>query len=169
MEEEANLTAEGDTRPNMNEDGTRPPRGYEYLDHTADIQLHSWGLSLSEAFEQTAVAMFGYMTDLDSIEEQRTLEVEVSGHDLQSLMYNFLDEWLYQFSAETYFIPFKVNVTEWTKSEEDGEIKVKALGLGETFDLQKHPQGTEVKAITYSAMETIEKEDSVDAFVIVDI
>lgn len=45
----------------------------------------------------------------------------------------------------------------------------KAVGFGETFDLSKHPQGTEVKAITYSAMEITEREDFAEIYVIVDI
>eukprot|EP00959_Pyramimonas_sp_CCMP1952_P472038 9499403-Pyramimonas_sp.AAC.2 len=40
---------------------------------------------------------------------------------------------------------------------------------GETFDRATHEQGTEVKAITYSAMQINEKEDRTDVLVIVDI
>lgn len=40
---------------------------------------------------------------------------------------------------------------------------------GETFDRQKHASGTEVKAITYSAMDVREQGDDVEVFVIVDI
>ena len=35
--------------------------------------------------------------------------------------------------------------------------------------LDKHPQGTEVKAITYSAMQINESEDYNEVFVIIDI
>ncbi len=155
-------------------DPSRPPRGYEYLDHPADVQLHAWGPDLREAFEQAAVAMFGYMTDLDTVEESRTHRVEARGHDLESALFAYLDEWLYAFSAETNFVPFKVDIQEFRRSEEEeeggsGEVFISALGIGETFDLEKHPQGTEVKAITYSAMQIVEKEDHAEVFVIIDI
>ena len=40
---------------------------------------------------------------------------------------------------------------------------------GAIFDRGKHLQGTEVKAITYSAMQILEREGDAEVFVIVDI
>ncbi len=37
--------------------------------------------------------MFGYMTDLDTVDECSSESVSVSGHDLMSALYNFMDEW----------------------------------------------------------------------------
>ncbi|KAE8624600.1 hypothetical protein XENTR_v10005999 [Xenopus tropicalis] len=134
------------------------------LDHTADVQLHAWGETLEEAFEQCAMAMFGYMTDIETVEPLDTVEVVTEGEDLISLLFNFLDEWLYKFSADQYFVPREVKVLNIDRMN----FKIRSIGWGEEFSLTKHPQGTEVKAITYSAMQ-IHEEEKAEVFVIIDI
>ncbi|KAF2974843.1 hypothetical protein EK904_012604 [Melospiza melodia maxima] len=100
------------------------------------------------------MAMFGYMTDTGTVEPVDTVEVEAEGHDLLSLLFHFLDEWLYKFSADEFFIPREVKVLHIDRRH----FKIRSIGWGEEFSLEKHPQGTEVKAITYSAMQICEDE-----------
>lgn len=126
---------------------------YEYLDHTADIQIHAWGKSLPEAFEQAALGMFGYMTDMElvDIDATQTQEVRCSGHDLQSLLFAFMDELLFFFSTEGVIV---ADVRVETFEARDESFAINARVFGEKFDIMnKHTQGTEVKAITYSAMQ----------------
>ncbi|NXT15082.1 ARCH archease, partial [Prunella fulvescens] len=129
-----------------------------------ECELHAWGDTLEEAFEQCAMAMFGYMTDTGTVEPVDTVEVEAEGHDLLSLLFHFLDEWLYKFSADEFFIPREVKVLHIDRRQ----FKIRSIGWGEEFSLDKHPQGTEVKAITYSAMQICEDEKP-EVFVIIDI
>lgn len=135
------------------------------MDHTADVQLHSWGVDLKEAFEQCGMAMYGYMTELDTVEIKEKLEIEAQGDDLDGLLFHFLDELLYLFSAESFLISKKIRIDEFNLEE----FKIKCSCYGESFDLAKHPQGTEVKAITYSAMQIVQTEAKCDIFVIIDI
>ncbi|XP_018331314.1 protein archease-like [Agrilus planipennis] len=146
-----------------------PPCKYEYLDHTADVQLHAWGDSLKEAFEQCGIAMYGYMTELETVEIKQSAIIEAEGHDLESLLYKFLDELLFLFSCEPYLICSKVTITEFKTDGE--ELRIKCKCYGEEFTLGKHPQGTEVKAITYSAMQIINEPEKgkCEVFVIIDI
>ena len=111
------------------------------------------------------MAMFGYMTEIDSVEMMETEEIEAEGDDMMSLLFHVMDEFLFLFSAEPFFIPRKVKITHFDKEN----FKVKAVGYGEEFTLGKHPQGTEVKAITYSNMQIYDKEDQHEVFVIIDI
>ncbi|XP_024621028.1 protein archease isoform X2 [Neophocaena asiaeorientalis asiaeorientalis] len=138
--------------------------GERDLDHTADVQLHAWGDTLEEAFEQCAMAMFGYMTDTGTVEPLQATEVETQGDDLQSLLFHFLNEWLYKFSADEFFIAREVKVL----NIDQRNFKLRSIGWGEEFSLSKHPQGTEVKAITYSAMQ-VYNEEKPEVFVILDI
>ncbi len=54
---------------------------------------------------QVAVAMFGYMTDLDTVEDRRSEEITAEGDDMESLLFHFLDEFLFLFSADPFFVP----------------------------------------------------------------
>ena len=160
---------------------------YEYLDHTADVQCHSWGESLKHAFENMAPCMFNYMTDLALVKEDPTSTeevIEVKGHDMKSLLFNYMDEMLFRFSTDS-FCTVRVKVHSLVKgeaSEKNGDedtpadpskrkndFSIKFTAYGATYDRNKHVQGTEVKAITYSNMQIHEKEDRTDLYVIVDI
>lgn len=48
------------------------------------LRLHAWGDTLEEAFEQCAMAMFGYMTDTGTVEPLQTVEVETEGNPMYS-------------------------------------------------------------------------------------
>ncbi|XP_025017534.1 protein archease-like isoform X2 [Tetranychus urticae] len=124
-------------------------------------QPMSRGDSLKEAFEQAAVAMSAYMTDIKSVSIDKVVEIQVQGEDMLSLLYQFLDEVLFLFNAEPNLICKKVEIVEFDQEE----FTIKARCCGEVFDLDKHPQGTEIKAITYSNMQIHDKE----VYVIIDI
>lgn len=59
---------------------------------------------MEEAFEQCAMAMFGYMTDLERVQVAQVHHIEAEGDDMESLLFHFLDELLFMFSAEPYII-----------------------------------------------------------------
>ncbi|KAL3767204.1 hypothetical protein ACHAWU_003295 [Discostella pseudostelligera] len=151
-----------------------PPQGskFEYLDHPADVVLHAWGIDLPEALANLAVCMFGYMTCLDSITIDATQSSEHGtsltgqGHDLKSLIYSYLDEWLFNFH-DTGFVPKEIEISEFRREVDDWRIV--SSGKGEIMDISRHPQGTEVKAITYSGMRVEENHGRCDVFVVVDI
>jgi SHS2 domain-containing protein len=148
--------------------------GYEYLDHTADVQLHSWGESLEKAMENLVACMFNYMTDLRGIRPQEGQErtVTVSAHDAPSLVFAFLQEWLTRFHEDG-FVPRRVRVLG---SVDRGPARwtVEAGAEGEAFDPSRHAPGTEVKAVTYSNLQVVDRSSEgeggrCDIWVIVDI
>ena len=122
--------------------------GFEYLDHTADVQIHSWGEDFSAALSHGIVGMMNYMTDVSKVKKERCVSVSVNGHDALSLVYNFFNEWLYQFNGEE-MVFCEVCVDRIDLKS----FRIEARGFGEVFDVSRHPQGTEIKAITYSAMQ----------------
>ncbi|KAK4536264.1 hypothetical protein CDCA_CDCA08G2289 [Cyanidium caldarium] len=167
-------------------DAATRPRCWEYLDHTADVMVHAWSATLAGAMAACLLGVYGILTDVDKVEcaADATVEWRAHGHDAASLLYNFLDEGLYRFHTDGW-VGCRVQVLQLeasgtTTAEDAWRIAVRVHG--EPFSLQKHEQGTEVKAITYSAMQILRDGVSVvdqsadvhavgryDVYVIVDI
>lgn len=140
--------------------------GYEFLDHTADVQIHAWGGDLKESFENAAVAMTAYITDISKIDITKKEVIQVEADDLKGLLYRYLDEILYLFNAEPYLLSKRVRILEFKTGP---DFSIKAECYGESFSLEKHAQGTEIKAITYSAMRINDGPDTHEVYFIVDI
>lgn len=145
-------------------DTPSPTRMFQYNDHTADVQIHAWGSSLSESFENTALAISAYMINLNTVEISETSKkVHASGSDLIDLLYSFLNETLYLFHGEGFVIK-KVVVDDLDIEK----MTVYATCFGETYDPRRHTGGTEIKAVTFEDMH-VATAAPYDIFVVVDI
>jgi SHS2 domain-containing protein len=141
-------------------------RGFEFLEHTADIYVAAYGQSVRETFENAALALFESMTETEQITLESRETVEVEGHDEEALLYNWLESLLVRFeTTDTIYSKFQITDLEQT---EQG-YKLKAKIMGEKFDPGRHPQKVGVKAVTYHQMEIIKEPGKVTAKFILDI
>ena len=67
--------------------------------------LYIGGSNLTEAFEQCAIGMFGYITELKTVTASHVTDLDIEGEDLNQLLYRFLDDLLFLFCAEPFMIP----------------------------------------------------------------
>ena len=67
---------------------------------------------------------------------------------MDSLLFNLLDEFLYRFATNEWIVRDVV-----VERLDLAAFSATVSGYGEAFTLQKHTQGTEIKAITYSNMQ----------------
>ena len=141
--------------------------GYEFKEHTADIQIRSWGKTLEEAFSQAAYGLMATISpNLEKISPIILMKLKIQAEDKEALLFDFLSEFLYIFDVEELIFNY-INVL---KIERLNDIYIlEAVMKGEKFDKQKHEIGTEVKAITYSYMLIEEKNKKVEINVIFDI
>jgi SHS2 domain-containing protein len=145
----------------------RKKTGFVFGDHTADVKVSSWGRTLEEAFSSMALGLISTITpDLNKISQIIEKKIEIISEDKYALCFDFLTEFLYLFDVEE-LIFSKINVKSIKKVKD--KYKLDAVLKGEKFDRAKHEIGTEVKAITYSFMNIIEKKNRVEITMVFDI
>jgi SHS2 domain-containing protein len=141
-------------------------KGFEFLEHTADVYIAAYGRNLAEAFENAATAMLEVMTELGKVAPEIEDNVEVEGEDEYSLLYSWLEAILVKIEVnQMLYSKFKIVSIEETR----GGLRLKAKIWGEPFNPEKHPQKVGVKAITYHRMEIIKETDNIVAKFILDI
>ncbi len=118
---------------------------YKFLNHTADIKFQAFGKSLEECFENAGYALFEIMFEKIKIKPKIKREIKIKGSDLNNLLYNFLEEFLYLLDAENFIVGRidKINID-----------KKKLVLTAELFGdkAENYRFSNSVKAITYNDM-----------------
>lgn len=129
--------------------------GYSYPEGgpKADLLVEATGKTLGEAFAYLAYGMFNVITPIEGIKEKQEFTLEAKGEDLESLLFNLMDEFLYINDVE-FLVPRKIHIQVDLEN-----FKAVALCKGEVFSQETHEVGIAVKAVTYHMMEIKETDD----------
>ncbi len=121
-------------------------RRFEFIDHTADVGIVAYGNNMAEAFANAAYGLFSIIADLDKLKENKTHEVEVTGEDMESLLFAWLNELIYIFDTKGIILK-RFHIMELN------EKCLKATCYGEKYKPGRHQLKTGVKAATYHLLQ----------------
>ena len=132
---------------------------HRFVDHTSEIGLQVQAASFGELLAEAARGLARLMLREVSAEaEGETRDFEVSAHDRESLLVDWLNEIL--FVAETgLWIPLEIEVLEAS------DTRIRARARGVTVELSP----SMVKAATFHGLEVVETADGLSAEVILDV
>jgi len=129
-------------------------KGFEFVEHTADLKFVAYGETLDSCFENSARAMFSAIVDFDSISVVEKQEISIEAPEIETLLHDWLTELLFLFSTKNViFRDFKISVRR------DKNYKLDGIASGEKFDQKRHHIKAEVKAVTYHEL-YIKKKDN---------
>ena len=134
-------------------------RGYEILEHTADVGIRATGPTLEACFEEATRALADIIGIL-SPGRGRPQRVEVTAPDLGALLVDWLGEILYLHDARDAVITDVV-----VDSVADG----RAAGAVSLSARESPAEGTQVKAITWHRLDVRETAEGFVAEVYVDV
>ena len=123
--------------------------GYRYLDHMTDAVIEAYGNNLEEAFENAAKGLNDTMVDLKTVRPDREIKISASGHDLYSMLFDWLDKVMLLLVADGIVTSeFSVKINDFSL---DGIAK------GEPLNLDRHKYKVEIKAVTYHEMQVTQE------------
>jgi SHS2 domain-containing protein len=130
--------------------GEESDERYTFFDKTADAKFQAYGSTLEETFKNAQEAMISLMYSIEEITETESnpevREILVEGNNLETLLYNFLEETIFLMSAELIVgLVYKIQIIH-----KEEMYKLKAIIHGtQSLNLESHG---EVKAVTYNEM-----------------
>jgi len=118
---------------------------FKFLEHTADVKFQATGKTVEEAFTRAFEAVKETITKGVKIELKKSKKIKVKGDDWESLLYKFLEEFLFLLDAEN-FISSSIKKIKIDKNK----FELNALVFGDNASDYKFTN--DVKAITYNKM-----------------
>jgi len=134
---------------------------WEHFEHKADIGIRGFGYTLSEAFEQAAVAMTAVITDISLVQATATVSICCRDEDNDTLLYDWLNALIYEMATrKMLFSKFEVTIDE---------CKLTAIAAGEAIDIERHQPSVEVKGATYTELAVYKQEQQWVAQCVLDV
>lgn len=146
------------------------PGKFDYLEHTADIYIVSYGSNVLELFENAGIALFESMTRTEKLEASEERNIFAKGYDLENLLYQWLEELLILYYSENLMCrEIRVEELKIRRNENGIEYSVSGYCRGEYFNPEKHEAKVEIKAVTYHLMKIIREKNMWKAYFVLDI
>ena len=135
---------------------------FKFLEHTADIKFRAFGKTLQKVFENSALALKKILIEDEKVKKNIKKNFNVKGKDYESLLYNFLEEFLILFDSEGFILSEIKNIEI---SQKDLKLKAKIIG----DDAKNYKINGHIKAITYNEMFVKKDKDKYITQVVVDV
>jgi SHS2 domain-containing protein len=127
---------------------------YKLLEHATDAFIEVTASNLKEAFIQAGNSVVETTIDRSTVKENEKKKISVIGKEIQYLLFDWLEEVIYQLITEGFAIHrFELDI------KKNKEYKLEATAFGEPIDLQKHHFKVEIKAPTFHLMEISEGKE----------
>jgi len=141
---------------------------YRYLDDiaTADIAFDAWGDTQADMFQAAADAAMNVMLDdLTTIEPDRQKTINLSNNNIEMLLYDFLNEFIFFKDAEQLLLRTgKINITR-----QNEKYTLTADLFGQRINRQKHDLTVDIKAVTMHRFKIEQTNNQWHATVVLDI
>ena len=136
---------------------------FEYLEHTADVKFRAYGKTVEEAFTNAALALTPLLTD-DTVKPISKHKICVESHNKEALLYDFLDEILFQLDVEGFLL---AKVDDLMIEESKKGFKLTATAW---FDRHKNYEcHGNLKSVTYNDMFIKEEQNNCVVQVVIDV
>ena len=134
---------------------------FKFISHTADLKFQAFGKNLEEVFKNSALALSNSIYD-GKVKEKKTFKIKAQGHDLENLLYEFLEEFLVLFDSKNFLLSKIKNL-----KLDEKKLKIEAEIVGD--DVINYETSMHIKAITYNEMFVKKEKDKWISQVVVDI
>lgn len=135
---------------------------YQLCDHTADVAVEATGPSLDDVFAAVADGLAECMFDPPYPHAGDRFDLTVEAESLESLLFDYLDELIFQRDVRNVLPVENAAVVEHDASHNRVVASARGIPLEEI-------SAREVKAVTYSEMVIEPREDGWYAYVVFDV
>ncbi|MBN1847269.1 MAG: archease [Deltaproteobacteria bacterium] len=139
-----------------------PLTPYTLIDHTADLGIIIHGNDLVDLFQNAGEAVLDLMFQHKVLKKSTSMNISISGDDLEDLMVQWLGEILYLFEGERLVVT-GIEIYPFTGFTLSAKLKTVP------FEPESHNILREIKAVTYHQIEVTQRGDQWTARVIFDL